>query len=494
MARWNYQRTVRPRRDRVMRTSLPGSARRAAGSGISSNLGNSCHAANRRMEQRDSPFELAALNPAPLPADRTVTKGTVAVARSRGRFRRVLARPGVPGVLGAYLLSRLAATMIVLSLLLLAQAETGSFASAGTLTACFAAGTALAAPLLGRAVDRRGQRLVLGLCALAAPLALVAVVLFLRQGVLVGSYASAVAAGALLPPVTSCMRTLWPVVVAEESLLDTAWAIESLVVEATELAGPLLAGALLALADPAAGLLVAAGLTYAGPMLFALSRSAAGPRAGGAPAVRRLGPLKLAPVRSMLVIIGLTTAGLAATEVAITDAATLHGERAVTGVLFAIWLGGSLLGGWIYGRRSWSAPPEALQPLLLAGCAGLGLVMLIAPFGVGLAAALCLAGLAVAPATAVQFALMSRIAPEDARTETFTWASTAGFLGMGLGSWAAGAVISGDGSLSWWIASGFSALAALEAWRSAGRYRPAIEVARQREPSESFAEVVAVAD
>jgi hypothetical protein len=327
-----------------------------------------------------------------------------------------------------------------------------------------------------------------------APLALVAVVLCVRRDVMPAAFVGAVFAGALLPPVTSCMRTVWPVVIDDQELLDTAWAVESLVVEATELAGPLLAGALLALASPAGAVLTAAGLGYVGPMLFALSRSAAGPVE--APAAHRFGPLRVPSVRSMLAIITLTTAGLAATEVAITHAATENGQRAMTGVLFAVWLGGSLVGGWLYGRRSWGLSAPSLQPLLLFACAALGLVMVVAPFGLVLGGALLLAGLAVAPATAVQFALMSKVAPQESRTETFTWASTAGFVGLGLGSWVAGLVISSDGALGWWTASAFSALAALVAWKSAWSYRSgvAISVVRQRIPHDSYAPGDALAD
>lgn len=418
---------------------------------------------------------------------------------SSGRFRRVLSRPGVPSLLGAYLLSRLAATTIVLALLLLAQAETHSFAVAGSVSACFAAGTAVAAPLLGRIVDTRGQRLVLATCAVAAPLALVAVVLCLRRDAIGAAVVSAAVAGALLPPVTSCMRTVWPEVIGDDALLDTGWAVESLVVEATELAGPLLAGAVFSLVSPSAALLVAAGLSYAGPMLFALSRNAAGPRSTGSRRPSRLGPLRIAPVRAMLVVILLTTAGLAATEVAITHAATVHHRQGATGVLFAVWLTGSLLGGWLYGRRAWGTPAERLQPLLLSCCALLTVLLTLVPFGVPLATGLFLAGLAVAPATAVQFALMSRIAPDSERTETFTWASTAGFLGLGLGSWVDGLASSSsrvEGHLGWWVAAGFSLLAAGLAWQLGSRVRTStfVEVALQRDTHEMYEPVAAVGD
>ena len=408
----------------------------------------------------------------------------------------MLTRPGVPSLLSAYLLSRLSATMIVLALLLYTQAETGSFAIAGTMSACFAAGTAVAAPLLGRTVDTRGQRRVLGTCAVLAPLALVAVVLCLRRGLEPAAFASAALAGAVLPPVTSCMRTVWPDVVADEALIDTGWAVESLVVEATELAGPLLAGAVFSLVSPAGALLVAAALTYVGPMLFALSPSAAGPRSTGGVAASRLGPLRLPDVRAMLLIIGLTTAGLAATEVAITHAATAHHHAEVTGPLFAVWLSGSLLGGWLYGRRDWHRPAERLQAPLLLVCGLLTFLLVVVPFGVGLAGALLVAGTAVAPATAVQFAIMSRIAPDSARTETFTWASTAGFVGLGLGSWFDGLAINSDvAHLGWWVAGSFSVVAAAAAWRIASRLRGApVEVARQREPAEAYESMAALTD
>ena len=82
--------------------------------------------------------------------------------------------------------------------------------------------------------------------------------------------------GAVLPPVTSCMRALWPQLVGDEELMSTAWSIEGMLVEATELGGPLAVGVLVLFVAPVSAILVAAGLSYVGAMLFALSRASLG--------------------------------------------------------------------------------------------------------------------------------------------------------------------------------------------------------------------------
>lgn len=381
---------------------------------------------------------------------------------SRGRYRSVLARPGVLVVLLPYVLSRLSATMVLLSVLLYARHETGSFAVAGAVSAAFAGAAALTAPVLGRVIDRRGHWPVLAPCALTQPVALVALVLLLQHGLVGPALVAAAAAGALVPPVTSCMRALWPGLVDDEELMSTAWSVEGMVVEATELGGPLAAGLLLLLADPAAGVLVAAGLAYTGAMLFALtptSQSWRSQRREERAGLIRT-PLRVPGVRALVLVVFVATAGLAALEVAIAAFAQGRGQPGYTGPLFAVWLGASLVGGWFYGSRTWRFAPHRQLPVLLAGCGLTALAPLLAQGYLSMSLLLAVAGLAIAPATAVQFAVMSRVAHDQHRTEAFTWASTAGFLGVAAGSSLSGSAIQVYGGPAGMVLSAALGLAA----------------------------------
>ncbi len=395
--------------------------------------------------------------------------------RSQGRFREVLRRPGVPTVLLPYVLSRLSATMVVLSVLLYGQDQTGSFATAGVLSAAFAGSAAVVAPVLGRLVDSRGQWPVLASCALTQPLALVALVLFLRNDRTPYAVIAAGLAGACMPPVTACMRALWTRLVDEEDLMVTAWSIEGLLVEATELGGPLAAGLLVLLVDPVAAVLVAAGLSYTGAMLFALSSASHGWRTQRRTArAGHRSPLALRGVRSLVCVVFVSTAGLAALEISIAAFAAGRGQPGATGLLFAVWLGASLVGGWFYGSRTWRVAPERQLPLLLAACGATALAPLLAQGFLSMGLLLAVAGLAIAPAAAAQFAVMAHVAPERHRTEAFTWGSTAGFLGVAAGASITGAVIEWLGSPAGiMLSSLFGLAAAALALVSARAFEPA---------------------
>jgi predicted MFS family arabinose efflux permease len=179
------------------------------------------------------------------------------------------------------------------------------------------------------------------------------------------------------------------------------------------------------------------------------------------PASRRPArPLTVPGVRAVVLVVLVSTAGLAAFEVAVTGIAARTHQPAATGVLFALWLAGSLLGGWLYGRRSWSMRLDVQLAALLAVCGVTALAPLLANDLLAVAPLLVVAGLAIAPATSVQFAIMSAVAPGRSRTEAFTWASTASFLGVAGGSWLCGAAVQSRGPSAGILLAGLLALLA----------------------------------
>lgn len=411
---------------------------------------------------------------------------------SRGRYGRVLRRRGIPAALVPYLLARVASAMVLLALLLHVQRAHDSFLAAGLVTGAFAAAVAVASPFLGRVVDRRGQTAVLVLCGLVHPLALVAVVLGTSTPALL--LPAALLAGATVPPMAACMRALWPSLVDDDDLRPTAFAVESLVVEACELGGPLLVGALIALVDPGAALVVAACLSGAGTLLFATTRASRSGSRDRRSAAGRRGPLSVPGVRRLVLVVGVTVASVAALEVAVAAFAAERGSTAAAGWLIGAWVAGSLAAGWFYGARSWRAPlPLQLCGLLLAGALA-GLAPLAAVGHASMAGLLVVAGLCLAPSTAVQFAVLSDLAPDRRRTESFTWASTAAFLGVAVGNLAAGPAVETAGwRVGVLLAAVFGLLAACLSW--AGRYDLGLERPRVwTVPVELYDEALAETD
>jgi predicted MFS family arabinose efflux permease len=359
--------------------------------------------------------------------------------------------------------------MILLALLLCVRSTSGSFVTAGAVSAAFAVAVACTAPVLGRLVDVRGQTTVLVATSVVHPLALTSVMLAASRHLAAPVVLAAAAlAGASLPPLSACMRALWPALLEDADLRETAFGIEAVVIEICELAGPLLVGALTAVVSPAAAVVASGALTGVGALLFA-SAPASRTSRRALQTRRWRGPLAEAGVRWLLGIIALSTAGLAAFEVAVAAFATAHGSAASSGTLLALWFAGSLGGGWFYGARRWRPPAQTQLVWLLVLVSLGGLLPLLAAGPWTMAPLLLVAGVAIAPAIAVQLSLMSEVAPERSRTEAFTWASTANFLGIAAGAALAGFAVDRLGVSAGLIAS--AALAAATAFVAfAGRH------------------------
>jgi predicted MFS family arabinose efflux permease len=360
--------------------------------------------------------------------------------------------------------------MILLALLLFIRQTSGSFVTAGAVSAVFAAAVAVTAPLLGRRVDVRGQTGVLVATCLVHPVALAGVLISAHDRAPVLVLASAALAGASMPPMSACMRALWPSLLADADQRETAFGLEALVIEACELAGPLLVGGFTAVMSPAAAVMASGVLTCAGALLFAMSPSSRSWNAAGGSTRRWRGPLATSGVRWLLGIIAFSTGGFAAFEVAVAGFATTHGGAASAGTLLAVWFAGSMIGGWWYGARRSGLPSAVQLIVLLSAVAVGGLLPLLAGGTWTMALLLLLSGVAIAPAMAVQLTLMSDVAPERSRTEAFTWASTANFVGIAVGSAAAGwAVDRGGFRAGLLAAAGFAVVTAVLAL--AGRFR-----------------------
>ena len=376
-------------------------------------------------------------------------------------YLELLRLPGVARLAIASLLGRIPIVMVSLSYILLLRALGRPFALAGAVAGTVAIAAGVAAIPQGRLVDRLGQTRVLIPLALANGTAVLGVLLTARAGgpswALIGL---AALDGLTIPPVSASMRTLWPVITGGEHV-ETAFALESVLQEGFYIAGPLLAGAIAALASPDVALVTAVVLTVSGTLLFATSRASRAQR-GGRSTAGRLGALASPGLRTL--IVALLPAGIAfgALEVATPAFAEDHGSRATAGLLLALWGVGSMVGGLWYGRQRFTGPVErrllivlAVMPLAMAPVA---LADSVASMGILIA----VAGVPIAPAFTVSYTLIDRLAPEGATTEAFTATTTAIVAGVALGNAAGGALVGPLGtSLTFLLAAGVAALCPL---------------------------------
>jgi len=101
---------------------------------------------------------------------------------SLAKYRHVLASPCLGYLFAASIVGRLPIGMSGLSILLLVQGASGSFATGGAATGCFVAGLACVAPALGRIIDRYGPWAVLVTSAVLFPAWLIALVAAVSAG------------------------------------------------------------------------------------------------------------------------------------------------------------------------------------------------------------------------------------------------------------------------------------------------------------------------
>lgn len=374
----------------------------------------------------------------------------------------LLRAPGVLYLLAASIVGRLPIGMCGLAILLLVQGARGSFAMAGAITAAYVAGLAAAAPVLGRIIDRSGPRLLLGICALAFPASLVALVAAVH-----GDYAAAwlfalaVAAGATFPPITVCMRTYLRQRFAEEPSLATAFSLDSVLIEVMFIAGPMLVALLVALNSAALAVACAAAFSLVGVALFLRSPALRAWRVE--PRTRRslLGPLAQPRFVALVLIFGCYAIAFGLTELGVTAYATQAEQPAIAGIFLGVMSVGSAFGGLAYGSRTWRGP-LARQFALMLAIMGVGLAPLagswsLVTFGIFST----LGGVVMAPALIIQSMLVAKTALAEHATEAFTWSTSALLAGVGFGMALGGALVERWGASAPFIA------AAAAAWLAA---------------------------
>ncbi|TXR57894.1 MFS transporter [Quadrisphaera setariae] len=446
-------------------------------------------------------------------------------ARGVAVYGAVLRRPGALVTFAASVLARLPIAMAPLGMVLLVERTSGSYATAGAVTAAFAVGTAAGAPVWGRAMDVRAQARVLAPTVTASAGLLVVLALAAQAGahaaVLCGV---ALGAGMAFPPFSAAMRASWRVLLGDPVHRRAGFALDAAAVEALFVLGPLLLSGLLVALPTTGPLLVTAAVLLVGGLAYAATGPARlGPRertatagastttstadaATAEPAPSATAPTATAPAQdasaqdasapagpgptalltsapllavlatglAMALAFGATDTSLAAT------ARTVLGDDAALGLLFAAIAGGSTLGGLTYGAVAGHHTGARLLPLTLGVFgAGLGVVSLVlaAPGGPStplLLAVLFVVGLVIAPSLIIQQALVDAQAPLGRTTEAQAWLSTAVTTGGALGTAAGGAVIEAAGvAAAFGSAAGALGLAVLVALVSQGSWQRA---------------------
>jgi MFS family permease len=361
-------------------------------------------------------------------------------------YLKVLGFPRVRYLFGTNLLGRLPNGMGTLAVVLFLRSGGAGYTTVGALAAVYALATAVGGPLLGRLIDRAGQPKVLLAGAIGSATGF-AVLALAGAGRPIAAGFAVTLAGALTPPLEPCLRSLWPDVLPDPEVVETAYALDAALQEVVFVAGPLLVVGIGAVLSPQAAVWVTAGLVLIGTGLFLVAE----PVRAWRPQPRLpdwAGPLRSPPLRVLLV--GLFGVGLAlgVINIAFVGYADGHGRSALSGVLLGANAFGALIGGLTYGARRWPGAAAARLPVLF-GLLALGYWPLLAvPAPLPMTALAVLSGLFLAPTLACAFVVIGEVAPAGTLTEAFSWVITMFIVGSAVGSALAGPLLEAAG-LRW---------------------------------------------
>ncbi|MFD0596523.1 MFS transporter [Catellatospora coxensis] len=248
--------------------------------------------------------------------------------------------------------------------------------------------------------------------------------------------------------------------------MQTAYAFDAITVELTYVLGPVLIALVTAVSNPyvavvvtallatvgSLGLAAAPGLTarYREVRTAALATAATSSDGSAAARDRALRANRLMRLSLVVVLVvgALEAAAYGVMEVAIPKYAADLGAPQAAGAVVAAWSAGSIVGGvWFSGMNPKLGQAKLFALLLCLNTIGFGAMLLA--FGLpSLALILFLGGMVISPTTAVECALVTRIAPAGRSTEAFTWVGTGIYVGFAAGSSLSGLVINQGTSLT----------------------------------------------
>ena len=353
-----------------------------------------------------------------------------------GGYGGLLRTPGVARIIAAQLTARFPNGMIALAYLLHVEHITGSYGAAGLVLAAASIGQAVAGPLTSRWMGVWGMRRVITLTLIVAALSMASIA-FIPMVVPV-YMAVGFVGGLATPPIQPAVRTIYPKMVNSRQLTPL-FSLDASAQEIIWVLGPVIT-TFLAIQVSTQTAIVAAIVFLIGGGVWFLSSPEVGrvriPRSR-----RQVGAVLRRPAVLLSTVVGFLLIGAcSAVEAGVVAAFGEGGSQ--SGLVLAIFAGGSLIGGLALGGipiTSW-----ALARRMLIVSVGMSLAVLMANFW-WLAGVLLLAGVGIAPALAAMFAIVSASVRFSETAEAYGWVGTGQLIGAAIGSAIAGFTIDGYG-------------------------------------------------
>ena len=352
----------------------------------------------------------------------------------------LLRTPGVARIIAAQLTARFPSGMLSLGFLLHMQHIFGSYGAAGLVLAATSVGQAVSGPLTSRWMGVWGMRPVLALTTSICAVSLLTVALVPLP--LVGYMIAGLVAGLSYPPVQPAVRTIYPKMVNSRQLTPL-FSLDASAQEIIWIAGPVVVTLIATQISTTVGILVSVVFLLGGGLWFLLSPELGRVRIPRSK--RKLGAVLKRPQVLLSTIVGFLLVGTcAATEAGVV--ATFGQGNSTSGLVLSIWAVASLLGGLLLGHIP--VGPWALARRMVVILVGSILATAAILIWTGTAAefwtlsgALLVAGLCIAPALAVMFAVVSSSVRFSDTAEAYGWVGTGQLIGAAAGSAVAGFLI-----------------------------------------------------
>ena len=365
-----------------------------------------------------------------------------------GSYSDLLRTSGVARIIAAQLTARFPSGMLSLAFLLHVEQQTGSYGAAGLVLAATSLGQAIAGPMTSRLMGRFGMRPVLVTTLVVCVAGVVAigvlpltVPLYMAVGFVVGIST---------PPVQPAVRTIYPKMVNSRQLTPL-FSLDASAQEIIWVVGPVVTTFVATQIGTVWAILLAAVMMVIGGVWFISSPELGRVRIPRSK--RGFGTVLARPPVLLATVVGFLLIGACAAIEAGVVAAFGH-DGAEAGIVLAIFSIGSLGGGLFLGHVP--IGPWSTARRMFIVFVGTALAAFMMDFW-WLSVTLFIAGIGIAPALAVLFAIVSASVKFSDTAEAYGWVGTGQLIGAALGSALAGFLIDGYGAQgAFWIAAAFA--------------------------------------
>jgi MFS family permease len=347
------------------------------------------------------------------------------------RYADVVCAPGVRRPLIATFAGCLPIGFQSLAVLLEARKALGGFGLSGTVAGAYGVADGAGMALQAWAINRYGpRRVLLGAVVLHVPALICFVLLASNGGKLSALIVAAGLGGLSFPQLNGCMRGLWPQLITDREQRQTAYALSSVLFEASVIAGPLAMSLLLVFGAVGWVLVVGATLAALSAVAFVSSPHIRNWPHKGARSFRESSQQGV----SLLVFVaggqGLTFGLVYVCAVAL---AVDQGSSAMSGVLRAMISVGALVGSLTYGVIGWKRPLRVRLIYTLGMLAAVTAVCSLATSAIQLTIVLALFGAMLSPVMVISSAILGDISPDESVAGAYSLMLTASIIGGNVG-------------------------------------------------------------